>query len=93
MKALKSALAVAGVTAAALFAFTAPAYAGGHGGGHDGGYSNGHGHDGDDDGFSQDSDDNYGFLNGTQVGIPIDLDLDISCNAIAILGAASSHCD
>ena len=80
MKALKSALAVAGVTTAAIFAFATPAFAGGGGGG-------------DDDGFNQSSHHNYGFLDGTQVGIPIDLDVDISCNAIGILGFASSYCD
>lgn len=75
MKALKSALAVAGVTTAAVFAFATPAFAGG----------------GDD--IDQDTKGNFGALNGNQLALPIELNLDISCNAIAVIGLASSYCD
>lgn len=34
---------------------------------------------------------NYGILNGTQIAVPIDLDLDVSHNALGILGLANTN--
>ncbi len=40
------------------------------------------------DNFSQQSGPNYGILNGLQIGAPIDLGLDVSHNALGLLGLA-----
>ena len=49
--------------------------------------SNESGHDGD---ISQDSSDNFGILNGTQIAAPITIPVNVCGNALAVLGAANA---
>ncbi|MFG1603713.1 chaplin family protein [Actinoplanes sp. NPDC049265] len=81
MKSLKSVLAVAGITVAAVFAFAAPAQAGGHG-------------NGSGSGNSQHSAGNIGLLNGNQLQLPVNIGLNACGNGIAVLGLAggSGNC-
>lgn len=47
----------------------------------------------DDRQISQRTGDNFGILNGNQIAVPIDLGLDLSHNALGLLGNAASHDD
>jgi hypothetical protein len=86
MKTLKSTFAVLGIAAAAVFAFAAPAQAGGYGG--HGGHGNGGG------GNSQHSAGNIGLANGHQLQLPVNIGLNACGNGIAVLGVAggSGNC-